>query len=64
MSEAKRKLSAIFSADVRGYSKLMGEDEAFTVATITACLDLMTQVIQYLMVSDAGFITPFSPIDG
>lgn len=24
---AKRKLSAIFSADVKGYSRLMGEDE-------------------------------------
>jgi hypothetical protein len=24
----KRKLSAVFSADVKGYSRLMGEDES------------------------------------
>jgi adenylate cyclase len=30
----KRKLSAIFSADVAGYSRLMGEDEEATVRTI------------------------------
>ncbi len=29
----KRKLTAIFSADVAGYSRLMGEDEAATVKT-------------------------------
>jgi adenylate cyclase len=27
----KRKLTAVFSADVKGYSRLMGEDEAATV---------------------------------
>ena len=32
--ELKRKLSAILSADVKGYSRLMGEDEAGTVRTI------------------------------
>lgn len=30
----KRKLSAILSADVEGYSRLMGEDEEATVRTI------------------------------
>jgi adenylate cyclase len=30
----KRKLAAIFSADVVGYSRLMGEDEAATVTTL------------------------------
>jgi hypothetical protein len=29
----KRKLTAVFSADVAGYSRLMGEDEASTVKT-------------------------------
>ena len=29
----KRKLTAVFSADVAGYSRLMGEDEAATVKT-------------------------------
>ena len=32
----KRKLSAILSADVKGYSLLMADDEAATVKTITA----------------------------
>jgi len=30
----KRKLAAIFSADVKGYSRLMGEDELATVKTL------------------------------
>ena len=32
----KRKLSAILSADVKGYSRLMGEDEEWTVRTLNA----------------------------
>ena len=32
----KRKLTSIFSADAVGYSRLMGEDEAATVHTITS----------------------------
>ena len=35
---AKRKLSAILSADVKGYSRLMGEDELATVRTLEANL--------------------------
>jgi adenylate cyclase len=42
----KRKLSAILSADVEGYSRLMGEDEAATVQTITAYRETMSQLIQ------------------
>jgi TolB-like protein/class 3 adenylate cyclase len=42
----KRKLTAIISADVEGYSRLMGEDEAATVQTITAYRDTMSQLIQ------------------
>jgi hypothetical protein len=30
----KRKLTTILSADVAGYSRLMGEDEAATVKTL------------------------------
>ena len=30
----RRKLTAILSADVAGYSRLMGEDEAATVKTL------------------------------
>lgn len=37
----QRKLAAIFSADVQGYSRLMGEDEVATVRTLTAYRDMM-----------------------
>ena len=37
----KRKLSAIFSADVAGYSRLMGHDEAATVSTIEIYREVM-----------------------
>lgn len=33
----KRKLTAILSADVKGYSRLMGEDEVATVKTLETC---------------------------
>jgi TolB-like protein/class 3 adenylate cyclase len=42
----KRKLTAILSADVKGYSRLMGEDEETTVRTITAHRKVITSVIQ------------------
>jgi adenylate cyclase len=42
---AKRKLSAIFSADVKGYSRLMGEDELGTVRTLEAYREMIAKVI-------------------
>jgi adenylate cyclase len=42
----ERRLAAIFSTDVQGYSRLMGDDEAATVRTITAYRELMTSLIQ------------------
>ena len=42
----KRKLTAILSADVKGYSRLMREDEEATVRTITAYRAAMTNLIQ------------------
>jgi adenylate cyclase len=42
----KRKLTAILSADVAGYSRLMGEDEEATVRTITAYREVLTTLIQ------------------
>jgi adenylate cyclase len=42
----KRKLTAIFSADVEGYSRLMGEDEEATVRTLTAYREVLTTLIQ------------------
>ena len=41
----KRKITAIMSADVVGYSKLMGDDEAATVQTLAAYKDVMTSLI-------------------
>ena len=43
---AKRKLSAILSADVKGYSRLMGEDELGTVRTLEAYRELIAEVIR------------------
>jgi hypothetical protein len=42
----ERKLAAIFSTDVKGYSRLMGEDEVATVRTVTAYRALMATLIQ------------------
>jgi adenylate cyclase len=42
----KRKLTAILSADVKGYSRLMGEDEEATVRTITEYREVMATLIQ------------------
>ena len=42
----KRKLAAILSADVKGYSRLMGEDEEGTVRTLNAYLGAITGFIQ------------------
>ena len=38
----KRKLTAILSADFKGYSRLMGEDEETTVRTITTYREVIT----------------------
>jgi len=42
---AKRKLSAILSADVKGYSRLMGEDELATVRTLEAYRQMIAEVV-------------------
>jgi adenylate cyclase len=42
---AKRKLTAILSADVKGYSRLMGEDELGTVRTLEAYREMIAEVI-------------------
>src|SRR5210317_1517423 len=43
---ARRKLTAIFSADVVGYSRLMGEDEAGTVQLLKEYREVITQLVQ------------------
>jgi len=44
--EVKRKLAAILSADVKGYSRLMGEDEEWTVRTLSAYRKIIRNLIQ------------------
>jgi class 3 adenylate cyclase/CHASE2 domain-containing sensor protein len=44
--ELQRKLAAILSADVKGYSRLMGDDEEATVRTITAYRQVMGALIR------------------
>ena len=41
----RRKIAAILSADVAGYSRLMGENEEETVRTITAYREAMALLI-------------------
>ena len=40
--EVKRKLTAILSADVKGYSRLMGEDEEGTIRTLKIYMEVIT----------------------
>jgi formylglycine-generating enzyme required for sulfatase activity/class 3 adenylate cyclase len=42
----KRKLAAILSADVAGYSRLMGDNEEATIRTLTDCRVAMATLIQ------------------
>jgi len=42
----ERKLTAILSADVEGYSRLMGEDEEATIRTLTSYREVMTPLIR------------------
>ncbi len=44
--EVKRKLTAILSADVKGYSRLMGKDEAGTVQTLTTYKEVMATLTE------------------
>jgi adenylate cyclase len=44
--DVKRKLTAIFSADVEGYSRLMEEDELTTIETLTSHKETMRKVIK------------------
>jgi adenylate cyclase len=45
-NDIQRQLKAIFSADVKGYSKLMGEDDESTVNTITAYREIISDFVE------------------
>ncbi len=56
-ASVKRKLTAILAADVKGYSRLMGEDEVATLHTLTAyrhVTDALIQQHQGRVVGSAG----------
>ena len=42
----KRKLAAILSADVVGYSRLMSQDEVSTINTLTGHKEIMSNLIK------------------
>lgn len=46
VDRTQRKLTAVLSADVKGYSTLMGIDEEHTVNTITAYREIFTAVVE------------------
>ncbi|HJY83087.1 MAG TPA: adenylate/guanylate cyclase domain-containing protein [Candidatus Binatia bacterium] len=41
----ERKLAAVLSADVKGYSRLMGEDEVGTLCTLTAYREVTDSLV-------------------
>jgi adenylate cyclase len=45
-SDLERKLRAILSADVKGYSFLMADDEVATIQTITTYREIMKSLIE------------------
>ena len=45
--EVKCKLAAILHADVKGYSRLMGEDEESTARTLNVYKGMMTGFVQH-----------------
>jgi adenylate cyclase len=45
-NDIKRKLTAILSADVEGYSRLMGEDEVSTINTLKRYKEAITKLVQ------------------
>jgi len=44
--EMKRKLTAILSADVQDYSRLMGQDEVLTIRTLNTHRDVISDFVQ------------------
>jgi len=64
---AKRKLTAILSADVKGYSRLMGEDELSTIETLKKyreLIDTLTQQYRGRVIDSPGdnMLTEFSSV--
>ena len=64
-AESRAPLAAILSADAKGYSRLMGEDEMGTVRTLTAYRAIMRDTIARVrgrvVDSPATISSPSSP---
>jgi adenylate cyclase len=45
----ERKLAAIFSMDVAGYSRLMGEDEEATIRTLTTYRAVVAGAVPHMI---------------
>ena len=57
-----RKLAAIMHADVKGYSRLMGEDESYTVRVLEEFRQLFAENIRsHEGGSSTPLVTPFWP---
>lgn len=46
VNDVKRKLTAILSADVEGYSRLMAEDDVSTIRTLKRHKEAITKLVQ------------------
>jgi adenylate cyclase len=55
LDQFKRKLTTILSADVAGYSRLMGDDEAATVKTLEQYKGIMSRADPPAPRSGGGF---------
>ncbi|MEJ2718238.1 MAG: hypothetical protein P8182_14065 [Deltaproteobacteria bacterium] len=44
--KAMRKLTAVFHADVKGYSRMMGEDDEYTVRTLASNRQEMYRLVE------------------
>lgn len=65
--EAKRKLTAVLHADVKGYSRLMTEDDMDTVGTLTAYKEMMIGLVdlhqgRVVDVAGDGFLIEFPSV--
>jgi len=65
MSPTERKLAAILSADVVGYSRLMAEDEAGTIRTLSTYRTVDGQVLfgQNLVHEGRGLVRVGDPVE-
>ena len=51
---ANRKMSAILSADVKGYSRLMSADEEGTVKALNECREIIAKCVNVFRTTKAG----------